>query len=121
MIAFIAIVFLSWLVNDHKCERNIDTFLPPDKNEEYIRYTKKRDEEYENSRHLDEFIIEKPQLRGHQMREKQMKYKNSSTASILHPKKPWMSFRSVDGLKNVEVAVFLISSSFQEGLFLRSR
>jgi hypothetical protein len=36
-------------------------------------------------------------------------------------KKAWMHFKEVDGLKNEEVAVFVMSSTTNEGMLLRER
>ena len=115
--------FFPLLFNEIKCEQNIVKLIPPDDNEEFIRYSKKRDEIYENRRRqLEDIPSGKQQLHGHRGgRVQHLIHGNNNITSILNPRKPWMALHSVDGLQNTEVAVFLISSSFREGLYLRSR
>ena len=43
------------------------------------------------------------------------------TAHSRHMHKPWSSLASVDGLRNDEVAMFVTSTAFKEGYFLRAR
>jgi hypothetical protein len=43
------------------------------------------------------------------------------TAHNRHAHKPWNSLASVDGLRNDEVAMFVTSTAFKEGYFLRAR
>ena len=106
-----------------ECEKNIVKLIDPSVNEEFIRYSKKRNEIYKERRNLEESLSVKQFPHGHSKggRLRHIMDGNHNITSIHNPRKPWMSLYSVDGLHNTEVAVFLISTSFREGLYLRSR